>query len=435
VQTTLDQLQSDSDSQVSAGVIRRCVHCGFCTATCPTYVLLGDELDSPRGRIYLMKEMLEQQAKPRAEVVKHIDRCLSCLSCESTCPSGVSYRRLVDHARAYIEDNYRRPLGDRALREMLARVLPYRRRFAAALGLARLFRPLRGLIGRVPAFRPLAEMLEMAKPVPASAAPEPRLAEPRMKVAFLEGCVEPVIGAHIQAAARRLLARQGCEVVPVAGIGCCGALLHHLGRDEQALHMARTNVDRWWKALQTGEIESIVVTASGCGTVLRDYGHMLREDPTYAERAESVSARVRDISELVSELRLPEPLPGRRLRVVYHPPCSLQHGQRIRLAPPGLLAAAGFEVSLPAEAHLCCGSAGTYNILQPEIATRLGERKAAAIGLLAPDVVATGNIGCIKQIERYAGTPVVHTVELLDWATGGPLPPALAERNAAVAAT
>lgn len=430
MQTNLDSL-TDPEARISAGVIRRCVHCGFCTATCPTYVLLGDELDSPRGRIYLMKEMLEQQAKPRPEVVKHIDRCLSCLSCESTCPSGVSYRRLVDHARSYIEHNYRRPFAERALREMLARVLPYRRRFAVAIGLAKLVRPLGGLIGKVPGLRPVAEMLAMARSGPSErSAPKPSPMAPRHKVAFLEGCVEPVLGAHIQAAARRLLARQGCEVVDVAGVGCCGALPHHLGRDEQALHMARNNVDRWWHALDRREIDSIVVTASGCGTVLRDYGHILREDPAYAERAKVVSERVRDISEVVCELGLPEPSPRRQVRVAYHPPCSLQHAQRIRQVPPELLRAAGFEVSLPAEAHLCCGSAGTYNILQSELARRLGERKAAAIELLAADVVATGNIGCIKQIDHYSGLPVVHTVELLDWATGGPTPPALSGRGA-----
>ena len=433
MQTNLDRVATDPDSRVSADVIRRCVHCGFCTATCPTYVLLGDELDSPRGRIYLMKEMLEQQAKPTPEVVKHIDRCLSCLSCESTCPSGVSYRRLVDHSRAYIEENYRRPLAERLLREMLVRVLPYRRRFAAALRLARLVRPLRGLIGRIPALRPFAEMLAMARAAPQSGVTsEPRPPAPRCRIAFLEGCVEPVLGPNIQAAARRLLARQGCEVVQIAGIGCCGALSHHLGRDGQALAMARINVDRWWDALDRGEIEHIVVTASGCGSVLRDYGHMLREDPVYAERASAVSARVRDISEIVGELPLPDCVPGRQLRVAYHPPCSLQHGQRIRRGPPDLLQAAGFEVQLPAEAHLCCGSAGTYNILQPELARRLGERKAAAIGLLAADVVATGNIGCIKQIDAYSSLPVVHIVELLDWATGGPRPPALSARPAAV---
>jgi len=416
---------ADPDTLTSEGVVRGCVHCGFCNATCPTYVLLGDELDAPRGRIVQIKEMLERDATPTAETVLHVDRCLSCLACETTCPSGVSYRRLVDHARAYIERRYRRPLADRLIRALLAAVLPYRRRFAIAVRLGRLLRPLAPLVERVPGFGPAAEMLRLAA-APTVAVPKaiPVADRPVRRVALLEGCVEPVVGGQVQAAARRLLARMGCEVVAVPGIGCCGALPHHLGREAQALAFARANVDRWSAAIDAG-VDAIVVTASGCGTVLKDYGHLLRGDDRYAERAQRVAARVCDISELAAELGLPATTLEAAPAVAYHATCSLQHGQRLRDVPKQLLEEAGFRVSLPAEAHLCCGSAGTYNILQPAIARRLGTRKAETLDASAPAAIASGNIGCMTQVARFTATPVVHTVELLDWATGGPKPVAL----------
>ena len=416
---------ADPDTLTSEGVVRGCVHCGFCNATCPTYVLLGDELDAPRGRIVQIKEMLERDATPTAETVLHVDRCLSCLACETTCPSGVSYRRLVDHARAYIERRYRRPLADRLIRALLAAVLPYRRRFAIAVRLGRLLRPLAPLVERVPGLGPAAEMLRLAA-APTVAVPQsiPAADRPVRRVALLEGCVEPVIGGQVQAAARRLLTRMGCEVVAVPGIGCCGALPHHLGREAQALAFARANVDRWSAAIDSG-VDAIVVTASGCGTVLKDYGHLLRGDDRYAERAQRVAARVRDISELAAELGLPATTLEDAPAIAYHATCSLQHGQRLRDLPQQLLEKAGFRVSLPAEAHLCCGSAGTYNILQPAIARRLGARKAETLDASTPAVIASGNIGCMTQVARFTTTPVVHTVELLDWATGGPKPVAI----------
>ena len=417
---------ADPDTLTSESVVRRCVHCGFCNATCPTYALLGDELDSPRGRIVQIKEMLERDAVPTVETVRHVDRCLSCLACETTCPSGVSYRRLVDHARAYIEARYRRPPGERLTRALLAAVLPYRRRFAIAVRLGRLMRPLAPLVERVPGLGPAAaEMLRLsAAPTAAVAQPVAVVDRPVRRVALLEGCVEPVVGGQVQAATRRLLARMGCEVVAVPRAGCCGALSHHLGREGQALAFMRANVDRWSEAIDAG-VEAIVVTASGCGTMLKDYGHLLRSDERYAERARRVAARVRDISELAAELGLPAATLEDAPAIAYHATCSLQHGQRIRDVPKHLLEAAGFRVSLPTEAHLCCGSAGTYNILQPAIARRLGARKAAALDAAAPAAIASGNIGCMAQIARFTATPVVHTVELLDWATGGPKPPAL----------
>jgi glycolate oxidase iron-sulfur subunit len=372
---------ADPAMAASEAVIRACVHCGFCTATCPTYVLLGDELDSPRGRITLIQAMLEGEQAPTAEVVKHVDRCLSCLACMTTCPSGVNYMHLVDHARAYIEARYRRPLVDRLWRALLAAVLPHPRRLRRALAAARFVRPVRGLAGalaaKAPALRPLAALLELAPPRPAPAPPSPAAppAQPRGRVALLAGCVEPVLRPEFQAAAARLLTRAGYEVVWAPSAGCCGALVHHMGREQESLAAARRNVDAWLQLEAAGGLDAILVTASGCGTTLKDYGFLLRDDPVYAGRAARVSALSRDISEFLAGCELP-PGDGRGLTVAYHPACSLQHGQKVLDAPRQLLTRAGFEVVTPAEAHLCCGSAGVYNILQPEIAERLGARKA-----------------------------------------------------------
>ena len=424
MQTNFSPLQlADPATAVSEAVIRKCVHCGFCTATCPTYVLLGDELDSPRGRIYLMKDMLENDRAPTAEVVKHVDRCLSCLSCMTTCPSGVNYMHLVDHARAYIEARYRRPWRERLFRSLLAWVLPHPRRFRIALKLARWTRPLAPVVNALPGFKPLAAMFALApKVVP----PSPPVAassaqSSKGRVVMLQGCAEPVLKPEIRAAAVRLLNRVGYDVSFANGEVCCGALVHHMGREAAALEAARRNVDAWTRE---GDITAIIVTASGCGTTLKDYGFMLREDHAYAEKAARVSALAKDISELLSDVALPKGN-GRSLTVAYHAACSLQHGQKVTDAPKKLLEAAGFAVKTPPEAHLCCGSAGTYTILQPEIAGQLGDRKVANLAQLNADVIATGNIGCAVQIGQRARIPVVHTVDLLDWATGGPVPVSL----------
>jgi len=423
-------LLADPAMAASEAVIRKCVHCGFCTATCPTYVLLGDELDSPRGRIYLIKDMLENQRKPTAQVVKHIDRCLSCLSCMTTCPSGVNYMHLVDHARAYIEDHYQRPLIERMLRGVLAAVLPYPRRFRFALSLARMVRPVAPLAQRFAALRPLAAMLELA-PRRAAALPsatDSKAAKSTGRVALLQGCAEPVLRPEIRAAAVRVLNRAGYDVAFAKGEGCCGALVHHMGKEHASLEAARRNVDAWTRELEGGGLDAIVITASGCGTTIKDYGFMLRGDPDYAQKAARVSALARDISEVLADSEIPAGV-GRGLRVAYHAACSLQHGQKVTDAPRRLLAAAGYDVCSPAEAHLCCGSAGTYNILQPAIAGQLGDRKAANLQRTGADVIATGNIGCAMQIGQRAATPVVHTIELLDWATGGPPPLAFRQHN------
>ena len=411
----------------SEAVIRKCVHCGFCTATCPTYVLLGDELDSPRGRIYLIKDLLENERKPTAEVVKHIDRCLSCLSCVTTCPSGVNYMHLIDHARAYIQVNYKRPWHARILREMLAWVLPHPRRFRLALGAAAVARPVAPLFAKVDALKPLAAMLGLApRRLPLPTTPQASTVPgAKGRIALLQGCAEPVLRPEFRAAAVRMLNRAGYDVVFARGEQCCGALVHHLGREAAALDAARRNIDVWTHEIDSGGLAAIAITASGCGTTIKDYGFMLRDDPAYAEKAARVSGLARDITEILAGADLP-PGDGRGLTVAYHAACSLQHGQKVTDLPKRLLAGAGYTVRTPVEAHLCCGSAGTYNILQPEIAGQLGDRKAANLNRLNANVVATGNIGCAMQIAPRMGIPVVHVVELLDWATGGPVPPQLA---------
>ncbi len=406
-------------------VLRTCVHCGFCTATCPTYQVLGDELDSPRGRIYLIKDMLETGRPADEKTVKHIDRCLSCLSCMSTCPSGVHYMHLVDHAREYIEQTYKRPFSDRALRWILARILPHPTRFRLALLAAKIGRPLAGLM---PDAR-LKAMLNMAPktipPVSRNDDPQvfPAKGERRMRVALMTGCAQKALNTDINDATIRLLTRHGAEVVIAQGMGCCGALTHHMGKTAESHGSAARNIRAWSREIAGEGLDAIVINTSGCGTTVKDYGHMFRNDPL-AEQAAAVSARARDISEVMSTLGLTEPR-APALRVAYHSACSLQHGQQIKSAPKELLAAAGFTVLEPRDPHLCCGSAGTYNLMQPEISAQLKERKVKTLEATGPEVIAAGNIGCMMQIGSGTGVPIVHTVELLDWATGGPAPAAL----------
>ncbi len=420
---TLAQL-ANPDLAEADKILRACVHCGFCTATCPTYVLLGDERDSPRGRIYLIKDMLEKGRPADAATVKHVDRCLSCLSCMTTCPSGVHYMHLVDQARAHITATYRRPLADRLMRRLLALVVPHPRRFRLALLGAMLVRPLARFVpGRLGAMLALAPR---ALPGP-SALDRPQIVAARgarrLRVALLTGCAQRVLDPEINEATVRLLTRHGCDVVVAQGAGCCGALVHHMGEEAQAHRQARANIDAWTREIDGAGLDAIVINTSGCGTTVKDYGFMFRTDPAYADKAARISALARDVSEVMAGLGLdPAARAPRPLVVAYHSACSLQHGQRIRTEPKALLAAAGFTVRDVPEAHLCCGSAGTYNLLQPEIATRLRDRKVANIARVAPDVVAAGNIGCMVQIASAASVPVVHTVQLLDWATGGPMP-------------
>ncbi len=423
MQTNFTEAQlADPQTARANEILRACVHCGFCTATCPTYQVLGDELDSPRGRIYLIKDMLESGRPADARTVKHIDRCLSCLSCMTTCPSGVHYMHLVDHARAHIEATYRRPLGDRLLRWLLAKTLPYPMRFRLALALAKLGRPFAPLI---PDARLRAMLAMLPKRIPPvsrnddaqSFAPT---AQKRMRVALMTGCAQKALNTDINDATIRLLRRLGCEVVIPQGMGCCGALTHHMGRDGESHAFAAANIRAF---LGAGDLDAIVINTSGCGTTVKDYGHMFRNAPEAADAAK-VSALALDITELLAKLDLPQGA-DKGLRVAYHAACSLQHGQQIRTTPKDLLKRAGFEVVEPADSHLCCGSAGTYNLLQPAISAQLKARKVQTLEAKSPDVIAAGNIGCMMQIGSGTGVPVVHTVELLDWATGGPKPRAL----------
>ncbi|WP_375412310.1 glycolate oxidase subunit GlcF [uncultured Bradyrhizobium sp.] len=425
---------ADPDITEADKILRACVHCGFCTATCPTYVLLGDELDSPRGRIYLIKEMLEKDKPPTREVVKHIDRCLSCLACMTTCPSGVNYMHLVDQARVRIESDYFRPLTERALRALLAWVLPRPKLFRTSMILARLARPLAAALPaskwRTPTptlFSHVKAMLALAPrglpaPGPAAGSVFPAQGPKRGRVALLQGCAQQVLAPRINQAAIRLLTRHGVEVVLVRDEQCCGALTHHLGRDGDALDRARANITAWLGEARRGGLDAIVVTTSGCGTVIKDYGFMLRGDRAFAQSAATVSALAKDISEYVGGLDLAVPQQPSDLVIAYHSACSLQHGQKITQAPKELLSKTGFVVKDVPEGHLCCGSAGTYNILQPELAGKLRDRKIANIAMVEPDMIAAGNIGCMMQIAGGTSIPVVHTIELLDWATGGPRP-------------
>ncbi|WP_335947854.1 glycolate oxidase subunit GlcF [Salipiger bermudensis] len=446
-----DQQLQDPGTERANEILRACVHCGFCTATCPTYQVLGDELDSPRGRIYLIKDMLENERVPDAKTVKHIDRCLSCLACMTTCPSGVHYMHLVDHARAYIEQNYQRPWSDRALRWLLARVIPHPMRFRAALAGAKLGRPFARLLPD-PRLRAMLEMAPKTIPPvsrnddPQSFAPE---APRRKRVALMTGCAQKALNTDINDATIRLLTRLGCEVVVAKGAGCCGALTHHMGREDESHGSAARNIRAWCAEIDGDGLDAIVINTSGCGTTVKDYGHMFRTDAALAGDAARVSELACDISELLAELMPEADVTARNLakaeiagtdmaeptgaegsgpiRVAYHAACSLQHGQKIKTHPKALLKGAGFEVVEPADSHLCCGSAGTYNLLQPEISGQLKARKVRTLEAKQPDIIAAGNIGCMMQIGSGTGVPVVHTVELLDWATGGPKPRALAE--------
>lgn len=423
---TQDQLQDPAVAEADA-ILRRCVHCGFCTATCPTYLVLGDERDSPRGRIYAIKDMMEKGLDAKPEVSTHIDRCLSCFSCMTTCPSGVDYMHLVEIARVHIEKTGKRRLKDRVVRKLLSQIVPYPGRFRLALKAAPLGRKFAPAMRRIG----LSELAAMTELAPKSGVSNAKYTGPgtavtevqrTARVILLAGCAQQVLRPQINDATIRLLARSGVEVVVSAGAGCCGALTQHIGMEKDALASAKKNVDAWCREIDKGPVDAILINASGCGTTVKDYGHFLRHDPGYAERAAKISALTKDVTEFLSGHDIGAPKQWSSLKVAYHSACSMQHGQRITYEPKALLKKAGFTVLDIPEGHICCGSAGVYNILQEKIASQLLERKAGHINALRPDVVAAGNIGCIAQIARGVEVPVVHTVELLDWAYGGPAP-------------
>jgi glycolate oxidase iron-sulfur subunit len=386
---------------------------------------LGDELDSPRGRIYLIKDMLEAGRPADAKTVKHIDRCLSCLACMTTCPSGVHYMHLVDHARAHIEATYTRPVFERVLRWTLTKILPYPGRFRVALLGAKIARPLARFMPD-PRLRAMVEMAPKVIP-PVSRNDDaqvfPALGERKMRVALMTGCAQRALNTDINDATIRLLTRLGCDVVITRGQGCCGALTHHMGKIDESHRAAAQNIRVWCGEMDSAGLDAVVINTSGCGTTVKDYGHMFRNDPL-VEDAARISGIAMDVSEVLMKLDMSEGS-EKGLRVAYHAACSLQHGQQIKTHPKTLLKRAGFEVVEPKDSHLCCGSAGTYNLMQPEISGKLKARKVETLEAKKPDVISAGNIGCMMQIGSATGVPVVHTVELLDWATGGPKPKAM----------
>jgi len=413
------------DAALAERILRTCVHCGFCNATCPTYQLEGMELEGPRGRVYLIKGLLEGNVGYSKRVVGHLDHCLSCLSCQTTCPSGVEYSHLIDSARINLEANYKRPFQERMKRKMLARLLPDPKLFRIMLRLGWLARPLAPVMpGQLGA---MLRMIPRSLPRASKIANKPfhqAKGKRRMRVALLTGCAQQVLGPRINDATIRLLTRLGCEVVIPKEQGCCGALVYHMGNTADSLPRMKQNIDAWMWEVRSGGLDAVVINTSGCGAVIKDYGHIFRDDPEYRDKAADVSKLAKDVTEVVAELGLAKKkvFAGEGMRVAYHDACSMQHGQQLRAQPRDLLKEAGFDVVEVPEGHLCCGSAGTYNMLQPENAQQLGQRKARSIESMEPRLVAAGNIGCMEQIESYSELPVVHTVELLDWATGGAKP-------------
>lgn len=416
---------SDADQ-----ILRRCVHCGFCTATCPTYQLLGDELDSPRGRIYLIKDMLENNRSPTDKVVKHIDRCLSCLSCMTTCPADVNYMHLLAHGRHYIEKHYRRPLLDRSIRALLATTMPRPGLFKWIVRLSHISKAAHWLLPK--RLKVIVDQAQTIK-VKQNKLPEKSFTPKKNTIAtvgLLAGCVQQTIDNNINQATIGLLTRLGYEVFILKDTSCCGAIEHHLGKATQTEKRIKDNVKNWTRLIDAQSLDKIIINASGCGTMVKDYAYLLRDDKSLSVEANLISVKAMDITEFVAQCDVNRLSfrPNNTLTVAYHNPCSMQHGQQIISQPIDLLEKFGFQVKIIPEGHMCCGSAGTYNLLQPELADQLGRRKADNINTVKADIVATGNLGCITQMETYLNLPIVHTVELLDWASGGNKPASLSRR-------
>lgn len=408
---TAEQI-ADPQLGPAAKAVRSCVHCGFCTATCPTYVVLGDERDSPRGRIVLMKDMLEKGGTPTKEQVYHIDRCLSCLNCKTACPSSVNYQRLVDQARAHIQEHYQRPLADRLMRYAIAKVMTRPGLVRLGLLLVRIGAPIAKLLpGRLGA---MARMGLSARPQGPEPTQFPKPAQVKQRIAIMPGCVQGVLAPQIDGAVGRVLARRGIELVALEGAGCCGALPHHMGREQDSREWAKKAI----QAFEQGRYDGVLITATGCSSQLKDYAHQFAGDPVWEKRAAAFAAAARDFAELCTPLSV---TPPRALRVAYHPACSLQNSLKLNGVGEALLEAAGFIVTPFLESHLCCGSAGTYSILQPELSGQLRARKLGNIAAAEPDVLVSGNIGCLQHLAAGEGLnqPILHIAELLDWAEGG----------------
>jgi glycolate oxidase iron-sulfur subunit len=425
MQTNFTEKQLENkENQSTEKIFKKCVHCGMCNATCPTYQLLGDELDGPRGRIYLIQDMLENEKKPTAKVVKHIDRCLSCYSCMTTCPAGVNYMHVIDHGKKYIEKNFERPFFDRTIRSFLSVVLPNVRYFRLASLFVKLAKPFQFLM-------PL-KIKDMMNLMPKNF-PKKNLKEKEIysitskkkiaRVALLTGCVQKEISPQINESTIRLLNRHGVEVVVPKKIRCCGSLNHHLGKEDDAHQDFRNNINTWYDEHQKGNLDAILSNTSGCGTTMKDYGFIFKDDHEMKKKAKVISNLTKDVSEYLSEsLKLNFKTKNKKYKIAYHSACSMQHGQKIHDQPISLLNKTDNEIMEIPEGHICCGSAGTYNILQTEIAKELLKKKVNNIESLKPDFISTGNIGCITQISNGTNTPILHTIEVLDWYTGGPKP-------------
>ena len=425
MQTNFTQEQlKNKDNKSSEVIFKKCVHCGMCNATCPTFNLLGDELDGPRGRIYLIQDMLENEKKPTSNVVKHIDRCLSCYSCMTTCPAGVNYMHLIDHGRKYIEKNYERPFFDRIIRNFLSKTLPDQKLFKLSIFLAKLGKPLKFLFpSKIKSMMDLIPTSFPKKVIKTKEIYKTKNKKKIARVALLTGCVQKEISPQINESTIRILNRHGVEVVVPKKIRCCGSLNHHLGKNDDAHQDFINNINIWYDEYLKGNLDAILSNTSGCGTTMKDYAFIFRDDKKMKKKAKKISELTKDVSEYLSEnLNLKFKNKEKKFRIAYHSACSMQHGQKIYSQPINLLEKTKNEVLEIPEGHICCGSAGTYNILQSKIANQLLKNKIKNIESLNPQIISTGNIGCITQISHGTDIPILHTIELLDWYTGGPKP-------------
>ena len=412
------------DNKSSEEIFKKCVHCGMCNATCPTYEILGDELDGPRGRIYLIQDMLENEKKPTSNVVKHIDRCLSCYSCMTTCPAGVNYMHLIDHGRKYIEKNYERPFFDRIIRNFLSKILPDSKLFKLSIFFVKLGKPFKFLFpSKIKNMMDLMPVSFPKKVLKIKEIYKTKNKKRIARVALLTGCVQKEISPQINESTIRILNRHGVEVVVPEKIRCCGSLNHHLGKNDEANQDFINNINIWHDENLKGNLDAILSNTSGCGTTMKDYAFIFRNDKKMKKKAKKISELTKDVSEYLSEnLNLKFKKKEKKLRIAYHSACSMQHGQKIHSQPMNLLEKTKNEILEIPEGHICCGSAGTYNILQSKIAKQLLKNKVKNIESLKPQIISTGNIGCITQIKHGTNIPILHTIELLDWYTGGPKP-------------
>ena len=425
---TEDQLK-DKDNKSSEKIIRKCVHCGMCNATCPTFNLLGDELDGPRGRIYLIKDMIEKKKTPTKKVVSHIDKCLSCYSCMTTCPSGVNYMHLIDHGRNYVEKKYKRPFFEKIFRDLLSKTLPKPKIFKYLIFFAKLGQLFKFLLPKK-----LKSMVEVApkkihrKTLKFQKVYKAERKRPTARVALLIGCVQRVISPQINESTIRVLIRHGVEVITMPEVECCGSLNHHLGKEDLAKETFKKNINFWYDEYLKNGLDAIISNTSGCGTTLKDYGFVFREDKEFKKKAKKISELTKDITEFLDQnlkLSFKKEKVSKKYNIAYHSACSMQHGQKVHKQPIDLLEKTGNKILNIPDGHICCGSAGTYNILQSDIAQRLLKQKVENINKIKPDFISTGNVGCIMQIANGTNIPILHTVEIIDWYTGGPKPKSL----------